>query len=53
MVWVHVVLAAITWVVALWAWADIGRAVPRRRHTGDLGPDTGVAESRELEVARL
>ncbi len=54
MVWLHVSLAAVTWVVSLWAWADIGQAAPRGRHPDeDLGPETSVAESRELEVARL
>ena len=30
MVWVHVVLATITWVVVLWAWATAGSLAPRR-----------------------
>ena len=30
MVWVHVSLATVTWLVALWAWAEIGSPVPRR-----------------------
>ena len=29
-VWVHVSLATVTWLVALWAWAEIGSPVPRR-----------------------
>lgn len=30
MVWVHVVLATITWLVVLWAWATEGSLAPRR-----------------------
>jgi cytochrome c oxidase assembly protein subunit 15 len=30
MVWVHVVLATLSWMAALWAWADAGRLAPRR-----------------------
>jgi len=30
MVWVHVALATITWVVVLWAWATAGSLAPRR-----------------------
>jgi cytochrome c oxidase assembly protein subunit 15 len=53
MVWIHVCLASVTWVVALWAWVDAGRAAPRRRGPQLTEPDEGVTESRELEVARL
>lgn len=38
MVWVHVVLATITWVVTLWAVAAEGQPVPRRAHLPPLGP---------------
>jgi heme a synthase len=29
MVWVHVALATLTWLVVLWAWASAGTLVPR------------------------
>jgi cytochrome c oxidase assembly protein subunit 15 len=38
MVWVHVALATVTWVVALWAWVDTGRT--RRGGGGVGGPDS-------------
>ncbi len=55
MVWVHVALATVTWVVALWAWADTGCV---RRRGDDPPPDPGpsgeqVTARRELEVAGL
>jgi hypothetical protein len=53
MVWVHVGLATVTWVVALWAWADAGRAAPGRRRLDLPESDSGVTEPRELEVARF
>ncbi len=53
MVWVHVGLATLTWVVALWAWADTGRASPRRSRAPAPAPEVGVSEPRELEVARF
>jgi heme a synthase len=53
MVWVHVGLATVTWVVALWAWADAGRAAPVRRRLDLPESDPGVTEPRELEVARF
>ena len=53
MVWLHGCLASVTWVVALWAWADTGRAVARRPRAEVAEPDSGVSESPELEVARL
>jgi cytochrome c oxidase assembly protein subunit 15 len=44
MVWVHVVLATITWVVLLWAVAVEGRLVPRRpRRTAVDEPDATPA----------
>jgi heme a synthase len=55
MVWVHVGLATATWVVALWAWADIGTPARRRARPdlpeGDPRPARSRAE--DLEVARL
>ena len=53
MVWLHVCLASVTWVVALWAWVDTGRAAPRRGKVEVAGPGGGVAEAPELEIARL
>lgn len=51
MVWVHVGLATATWVVALWAWADTGRAAPRTRPLDVSPPADGVPgiEARSLE----
>jgi cytochrome c oxidase assembly protein subunit 15 len=48
MVWVHVGLATVTWIVVLWAWADVGRPV-RRRSPLDRGAPS-VSDQRELEV---
>ena len=53
MVWVHVGLATATWVVALWAWADTGRAAPLRRSVDLSGSDGDLAEPRELETVRF
>jgi cytochrome c oxidase assembly protein subunit 15 len=53
MVWVHVGLATVTWMVALWAWADAGRAAPRPGRLDLPESDSGMTEPRELEVARL
>jgi cytochrome c oxidase assembly protein subunit 15 len=53
MVWVHVALATVTWVVALWAWADTGRAARRRDALNLTEPDEGMTEPRELQVARF
>jgi cytochrome c oxidase assembly protein subunit 15 len=53
MVWVHVGLATVSWLAALWAWADAGRAAPRRDPSVLPEPDAGMAEPRELEVARF
>jgi heme a synthase len=45
MVWVHVVLATITWLVTLWAVADEGQLVPRRAGVPDVdGPADAPAE---------
>jgi cytochrome c oxidase assembly protein subunit 15 len=58
MVWVHVSLATVTWVVALWAWVDTGGT--RRRDGEAGGPDRlssgePVDEPRErpIEAARI
>jgi cytochrome c oxidase assembly protein subunit 15 len=48
MVWVHVSLATVTWLVVLWAWAAEGSLAPRRVVVD--APDAGVASSRELEA---
>jgi heme a synthase len=53
MVWVHVALATATWVVALWAWADAGRAAAHRRRLDLARPDEELSEPQELEVARF
>jgi hypothetical protein len=36
MVWVHVVLATVTWLVVLWAVAAAGQLVPRSASVSDL-----------------
>jgi cytochrome c oxidase assembly protein subunit 15 len=48
MVWVHVALATITWVVVLWAAAAAGRLTPRRVALEALEPR--VSSARELET---
>jgi cytochrome c oxidase assembly protein subunit 15 len=48
MVWIHVGLATLLWLLALWAWADAGRPVRRRPAVQDPAPP--VAPARELEV---
>jgi cytochrome c oxidase assembly protein subunit 15 len=48
MVWVHVALATLTWLVALWTWADAGRLAPRRVPV-DLA-DPRATTDRELET---
>ena len=47
MVWVHVALATITWLVILWAWAAEGSLAPRR--IAVQTPDARPA-SREFET---
>lgn len=49
MVWLHVGLATAIWIVALWAWADIGRPVARAR-SADLPGPPPVRRERELEA---
>ena len=56
MVWVHVCLASVTWVVCLWAWVDAGRAVRNGMPwptdaSADDGHEVTLSE-REFEIAR-
>ena len=55
MVWVHVGLATLNWIVALWAWAEIGRPARRGAASERAPADTATptARERELEVIRL
>jgi cytochrome c oxidase assembly protein subunit 15 len=48
MVWVHVSMATVTWLVVLWAWAAEGSLAPRRVAVGT--PDSRPAASREFET---
>jgi cytochrome c oxidase assembly protein subunit 15 len=48
MVWVHVVMATVTWIVMLWAVAVEGRLVPRRA----IMPELGQPLDSESESAR-
>ena len=48
MVWVHVALATLTWIVALWAWADAG-TLAKRGAVRDA-PAAPLADARELEI---
>jgi heme a synthase len=48
MVWVHVSLATITWLVVLWTWAAEGTLAPRR--VAVQTQDSRPAASRELEA---
>ncbi|MGI8506342.1 MAG: hypothetical protein ACR2MK_05970, partial [Solirubrobacteraceae bacterium] len=47
MVWVHVTLATMTWLVTLWAVAAVGRLAPR---PAELAASEPRAASRELEA---
>jgi heme a synthase len=47
MVWIHVALATVTWLVILWAVAAVGQLAPQRVGVGE--PERPVAE-RDLEV---
>src|ERR1700761_6502599 len=49
MVWLHVGLATTLWLLALWAWADIGQPV-RRSDPIDSPPPPRIVTPRELEV---
>ena len=53
MVWLHVCLASVTWVVCLWAWAETGRPGRRRATLPVDEGEEGAADSRELEIARV
>jgi heme a synthase len=48
MVWVHVSLATVTWLVVLWTWAAEGTLAPRR--VAVQTQDSRPAASRELEA---
>jgi heme a synthase len=48
MVWVHVSLATVTWLVVLWAWATEGSLAPRR--VSVAAEESRPATSRELEA---
>ena len=48
MVWLHVGMATLLWIVSLWAWADAGRPVRRQRPLE--APPPRVQAPRELEV---
>jgi cytochrome c oxidase assembly protein subunit 15 len=51
MVWVHVVLATLTWLVTLWAVAVEGRLVPRRARFGPHVPEQHSAPQRASVTA--
>jgi heme a synthase len=48
MVWLHVGMATLLWLISLWAWADAGR--PLRRSEPIDVPPPRVSTQRELEV---
>jgi len=48
MVWVHVSLATVTWLVVLWAWAAEGSLVPRR--VAVESPQPAVESTHRLET---
>ncbi|HEY5427983.1 MAG TPA: COX15/CtaA family protein [Solirubrobacteraceae bacterium] len=50
MVWVHVSLATVTWLVVLWAWAAEGSLVSRRAAVGAEEPRQASQPSRKLEA---
>jgi heme a synthase len=50
MVWVHVSLATITWLVVLWAWAAEGSLVPRQVLVETEEPQRVPEPPRELEA---
>jgi cytochrome c oxidase assembly protein subunit 15 len=49
MVWLHVGMATTIWLLALWAWADIGRPVGQSDPVDTARPPR-VSVQRELEV---
>jgi cytochrome c oxidase assembly protein subunit 15 len=48
MVWLHVALATLTWLVVLWAVAAAGRLVPRQAHVAESEPRLSAPD---LEIA--
>jgi hypothetical protein len=42
MVWIHVVLAVLTWLALLWAWVAVGRAGPVARTPLPAEPLSGA-----------
>jgi heme a synthase len=56
MVWLHVALASVTWLVALWAWADTGAPRPgiaRSAESGELGEPADEVRDRAIEAAQI
>ncbi|MGI8864628.1 MAG: COX15/CtaA family protein [Solirubrobacteraceae bacterium] len=51
MVWVHVTLATVTWVVMLWAVAAAGRLAPRTKPVPAVNPPSAAPGTREPELA--
>jgi len=51
MVWVHVTLATVTWVVMLWAVASAGRLAPRSATLPAVNPPPPPPATREPELA--
>ncbi|MEA2158177.1 MAG: heme a synthase [Solirubrobacteraceae bacterium] len=51
MVWVHVTLATVTWVVTLWAVAAAGRLAPRTKPVPAVNPPSAAPGTREPELA--
>jgi cytochrome c oxidase assembly protein subunit 15 len=50
MVWVHVTLATVTWLVLLWAWATEGALAPRRVPAQAAEPEPRRTPQRKLEA---
>ncbi len=50
MVWVHVLLATLTWVVLLWAVAEAGRLVPRTRSGAAVIPASAAPGAQKPEL---
>ena len=49
MVWLHVGMATLIWLLALWAWAEAGRPI-RRADSPEVPPPPAVSHARELEI---
>ena len=49
MVWLHVGMATLIWLLALWAWAEAGRPI-RRADSPKVPPPPAVSHARELEI---